>query len=141
MAWKDQLNKAIEAVKEASESETVRNFTATAKETATMLAQKAKAGTLDAAEALVEANADPSAVTVQFQNARFSVISPGDGLEISRPTAATVVISDGQGNGLVINAAADKAYVSETIGEATQLGVGTYDLGAEDGENVVVVKT
>ena len=141
MSWRDQLNKAIDAVKEASESETVRNLTAKAKGTATMLAQKAKEGTLDAAQALVEANADPSAVTVQFQNARFSVVSPGDGLEISRPTATTVVVSDGQGNGLVINAAADTAYVSETIGQATQLSVGTYDLGNEDGENVVVIKT
>ena len=141
MAWKDQLNKAIDALKEASESESVKNFTAKAKDTATTLAQKAKAGTLDAAQALVEANADPSAVSVQFQNARFSVVAPGDGLEISRPSAATLVVSDGHGNGLVINAAADKAYVSETIGEATQLGIGTYDLGAEDGENVVVIKT
>lgn len=140
MAWKDQLNKAIDAIKEASESETARNFTAKAKQTATMLAQKAKDGTLDAAQALVEANADPSAVSVQFLNARFSVVSPGDGLEISRPTAASIVVSDGQGNGLVINAAADTAYVSETIGQATQLGAGTYDLGAEDGENVVVIK-
>ncbi len=140
MAWKDQLNKAVNAIKEASESETARNIAAKAKGTATKLAQKAKEGTLDAAQAFVEANADPSAVTVQFQNARFSVISPGDGLEISRPSAATVVVSDGQGNGLVINAAAEKAYVTETIGEATQISAGTYDLGAEDGENVVVIK-
>ena len=59
----------------------------------------------------------------------LSVVSPSDGLEITRPTPASVVVSDGQENGLVINAAADNAYVTETIGQVTQLSAGTYDLG------------
>jgi len=58
---------------------------------------------------------------------------------LRKTTPASIVVSDGQGNGLVINAASEKAYVTETIGQATQLSAGTYDLGPEDGENVVVI--
>ncbi len=140
MVWREQLDKAIEALKGAAESETAKNIAAKAKQTATQLTQKAKEGALGAAEALVEADADPSTVRVHFLNAHLSVVSPSDGLEITRPTPVSVVVSDGQGNGLVINAAADNAYVTETIGQVTQLSAGTYDLGPKDGENVVVIK-
>ena len=140
MAWQEQLNKAIEAIKGAAESETAQNLSAKAKQTATQLAKKAKEGALSAAEAFVEADADPSTVRVNFLNAHLSVVSPSNGLEITRPTPASIVVSDGQGNGLVINAASEKAYVIETIGQATQLSAGTYDLGPEDGENVVVIE-
>jgi len=70
----------------------------------------------------------------------WRVVSPSGGPEVTRPTAASMVVSDGQGNGLVINAAADKAYVAETIGQVSQLSADSYDLGPEDGENVVVMK-
>ena len=53
---------------------------------------------------------------------------------------ATLVVSDGQGNGLVINAAADPAFVAELIGSVARLSGNTFDLGAEDGTNVVVTK-
>ena len=139
-ALEEQLNKAIEAIKGAAESETAQNLSAKAKQTATQLAKKAKEGALSAAEAFVEADADPSTVRVNFLNAHLSVVSPSNGLEITRPTPASIVVSDGQGNGLVINAASEKAYVTETIGQATQLSAGTYDLGPEDGENVVVIE-
>jgi hypothetical protein len=141
MAWREQLDKAIEAIKSAAESETAKNIAANAKATATQLAQKAKKEAVSAAEALVEADAEPATVRLHYLNAHLSVASPSDGLEITRPTAASLVVSDGQGNGLVINAAADDAYVTETIGQVTQLGAGTYDLGPKDGENVVVIKS
>lgn len=140
MAWREQLDEAIEAIKGAAESETAKNVAAKAKQKAILLAQKVKKGAVSVAEALVEADAEPSTVRVHFLNAHLSVVSPSDGLEITRPTPASIVVSDGQGNGLVINAAADKAYVTETIGQTTQLSAGTYDLGPEDGENVVVIK-
>ena len=140
MAWREQYDKAIESIKEAKESETAQNIATTAKQTAIQLAQKVKNGVLSAAEALIKANAEPSTVRVHFMNADLSVVSPCDGLEITRPTPASIVVSDGQGNGLVINAAAEGAYVTETIGQVTQLSAGTYDLGPEDGENVVVIK-
>jgi hypothetical protein len=140
MTWQEQLDRAIEAIKGAAESETAKNIAAKAKETASVLTRKTKEGALGAAEAFVEANADPASVRVHYLNAHLSVVSPSDGLDITRPTAATLVVADGQGNGIVINAAADKAYVSETIGQVTQLSADTYDLGPEDGENLVVFK-
>ncbi len=140
MNWKDQLNKAISALKDVAESDTVKNLTAKAQETASKLAQKAKEGALGAAEAFVEAKSDPSALKLRYLNADFNIVSPSDGLEITRPNAGTIVISDGVGNGLVINASADKAYVAETVGTVKQLSANTYDLGVEDGINVVVFK-
>jgi hypothetical protein len=77
---------------------------------------------------------------VTFLNARVTVLSPAEGISITRPEAATLVVADCQGNGLVINAAADPAFVVETIGSATQLSGNTYDLGPEDGINLVVTK-
>ena len=49
-------------------------------------------------------------------------------------------MADGQGNGLVLNAAADPAFVAESIGSVAQLSGITFDLGQEDGVNVVVPK-
>jgi hypothetical protein len=141
MSWKDQLNKAIEAVRTAAESETAQKLAAQAKSTAAGLASKAKAGALDAAEAFVEANSDPAAVKLRFMNADVSVVSPSDSIEISRPNAATLVITDGEGNGLVVNAAAKQPFITETIGAVTRLDDVTYDLGPEDGVNVVVIKS
>jgi hypothetical protein len=140
MNWKDQLNKAIDALKDVAESDTVKNITTKARETATKLAQKARGGALSAAEAFVEANSDPSALRFRYLNADFSIVSPSDGIEITRPNAGTIAISDGVGNGLVINASAAKSFVAETVGTVKQLSANTYDLGAEDGINVVVFK-
>ena len=140
MAWQDQLEKAITAIKQAAESERARQISAKAKATATALGRKAKDGAVSAAETFVAANRDPSTLTVRFLNADLSVVSPSDGIAVTRPDAATLVVADGQENGLVINAAADPAYVAEIIGSVAQLSGNTFDLGAEDGINVVVTK-
>ncbi len=140
MTWKDQLNRAISALKDVAESDKAKDVAAKARETATNLAHRVKEGALGAAEAFVEANSDPSAMRFQFLNADLSILSPADGIEITRPNAGTVVVDDGAGNGLIINAAAEKAYVAETIGTVKRLNDTTYDLGAEDAINVVVLK-
>ena len=140
MNWKDQLNKALGALRDVAESEKAKDITAKAKETATNLAQRVKEGALGAAEAFVEANSDPSTMRFHFLNADLSIVSPADGIEITRPNAGTIVVDDGAGNGLVINAAAEKPYVAETIGTVKRLNDTTYDLGAEDAINVVVLK-
>ena len=140
MNWKNQVNKAIDSLKDVAESDTVRNIVSKAKETATTLTQKAKEGAMDAAQAFIEANSDPSALKLHYLNADVSIVSPSDGVEITRPTGGTLVISDGAGDGVVINAAADQAYVTETIGTVNRLNANTYDIGTEDGINVVVVK-
>jgi hypothetical protein len=138
MSWKEQLDKAVASIKEVAASEQARDMAAKAKATAASLAQKVKEGAVGAADALVEANRDPSALTVRFLNANLTVVSPSEGIAVTRPDAATLVIADGQGNGLVVNAAADPAYVAELIGNVTRLSGNTFDLGAEDGINVVV---
>jgi hypothetical protein len=140
MSWKENLDKAVQAIKNVTESDAVKNLTAKARQSATKFVQKAREGVLNAAEAFVEANSDPSALKVRYLNADFSIVSPSDGIEITRPNAGTVVISDGLGNGLVINASADKAYVAETVGTVSRLGANTFDLGTEDGINVIVLK-
>jgi 2-phospho-L-lactate guanylyltransferase (CobY/MobA/RfbA family) len=140
MSWKDKLDEAVKAIKGVAESDMVKNITSKAQETATNLAQKAKAGVLNAADAFVAANADPSTVRIRYLNADLSIISPSDGLEIKRPQGGTLVIADGAGNGLVINASADKAYVAETVGTVTRLGANSYDLGTEDGVNLIVLQ-
>ena len=76
MAWREQLDKPIEAIKGAAESETAKNIAVKAKQTAIQLAQKAKKGAVSAAEALVEAEADPSTVRVHFLNAHLRVVAP-----------------------------------------------------------------
>ena len=139
MSWKAQLTKATNALRDATESDTARSIAAKARQAASTLAAKAKEGAMDAAQAIVEANSDPSAFKIQFLNARLSIVSPSNGLEVARPSENTLVISDGENNGLIINAAANPAYVADTIGKVTQLNGNTYDLGAEDGINVVVI--
>ena len=94
-----------------------------------------------AGDALVEANREPSSLTVRFLNADLTVLSPSEGISVTRPDGTSLVVADGQGNGLVINAAADPAFVAEMIGSVAQLSGNTYDLGQEDGINVVVTKT
>ncbi len=140
MGWQDQLDKAIAAIKNAAESERARDIAAKARQTASTLAQKVKDGAVSAADTLVEANRDPSSMTVRFLNADLTVLSPSEGISVTRPDAATLVVSDGQGNGLVINAATDPAFVVEMIGTVSRLSGNTFDLGAEDGKNVVVTK-
>ena len=140
MNWKEQLDKAIAAIREAAESEKAREIAAKAKEAATTLARKAKEGAVSAADAFVEANRDPSALEVRFLNANLTVLSPSEGISLTRPDAATLVVADHQENGLVINAAADPAYVVEMIGTVTRLSGNTFDIGTEDGINVVVTK-
>jgi hypothetical protein len=138
MSWKEQLDKAILSIKEVATSEQAREMAGRAKATATVLARKVKEGAVGAADALVEANRDPSALTVRFLNANLTVLSPSEGVSVTRPDAATLVVADGQGNGLVINAAAEPAYVVEMIGSVGRLSGNTFDLGPEDGINVVV---
>jgi len=140
MGWKEQLDKAVAAIRGAAESEQARAIASRAKATAVVLGRKAREGALNAADAFVEANRDPSALTVRFLNADLTVLSPSEGISVTRPDAATLVIADGQGNGLVLNAAADPAYVAEQIGSVTRLSGNTFDLGPEDGVNVVVMK-
>jgi hypothetical protein len=138
MSWKEQLDKAISSIKEVATSEQAREMAGKAKATATVLARKVKEGAVGAADALVEANRDPSALTVRFLNANLTVLSPSEGVSVTRPDAATLVVADGQGNGLVINAAAEPAYVVEMIGSVGRLSGNTFDLGPEAGINVVV---
>jgi hypothetical protein len=140
MDWRQQLDKAAAAIKQAATNEKVQNLTSKAKEMASDLSHKAKQGALGAAEAFVKANAEPSSLRFQYLGAHVTVASPSDGLEVSRPHAGTLVISDGAGNGLVINAAGDKAAVTETVGAVTRINETTFDVGTEDGVNVVVLK-
>lgn len=140
MSWKEQLDKAIAQIKEAADSEKAREYSAKAKSTAASLIDKVKVGAVGAAETFLEANRDPSSLQVQFLNADLAVLSPSEAITISRPDAASLVISDGEGNGLVINAAADPAFVVEQIGTVTQLSGNSFDLGAEDGVNLIVTK-
>jgi hypothetical protein len=140
MGWQEQLDKAIAAVKGAAESERARAIAARARATAVSVASRAKEGALGAADAFVEANRDPSALAVRFLNVDLTVVSPSEGVSVTRPDAATLVVSDGQGNGVVINAATDPAFVAEQIGTVKQLSGNTFDLGPEDGVNVVVLK-
>ena len=140
MSWKEQLDKAIAQIKEAADSEKAREYSAKAKSTAASLIDKVKVGAVGAAETFLEANRDPSSLQVQFLNADLAVLSPSEAITISRPDAASLVISDGEGNGLVINAAADPAFVVEQIGTVTQLSGNSFDLGSEDGVNLIVTK-
>lgn len=140
MTWKESLDKALKSLREIAESESVKDLTAKAREKAIRIAQKTKQGALSAAEAFVESNSDPTAFKLRYLNSDCNIISPSDDVEITRPQGGTVVIADGTGNGVVINASADKAHVAETIGTVHQLSANTYDLGPEDGINVVVLK-
>ncbi|WP_058554927.1 hypothetical protein [Thiohalocapsa sp. ML1] len=140
MNWKEQLDKAIESVKQAADSEKAREIAAKAKSTASGLMDKVRSGAIGTATSFVEANRDPSSLQIHFLHAHLTILSPSEGIAITRPDAATLVISDGQENGLVINAAADPAFVVEQIGTVNQLSGNTFDLGAEDNVNVVVTR-
>ena len=141
MSWKEHLNKAVQSVKDAAESDTVQRFAASDRESATSMASKAKSGALSAADAFVAANSDPSALKINFLNAEVSIVSPSDGLTVARPNAATLTIVDAQGNGVVIDASSPNPYVTETIGETTRLDGGTYDLGSKDGIDLLILKS
>ena len=140
MNWKEQLDKAVNSLRDVAEGDPIKGLIAKAKETAANLAQRARTGALSAAEAYVEANADPAVLHLHFLNADLSILSPSDGVTITHPSAGTLTVTDAAGNGLVINATPEPAYVAETVGTVTRLNANTYDLGAEDGLNVVVLK-
>ena len=140
MGWQDQLNKAIQTVRNAADSDRAREIATTAKTTAASLMQKAKDGAMSAADALVEANRDPSALVLHHMNADVTIVSPSEGIAISRHDAGPLVITDGKENGLVINAAADPAFVVETIGTVIHVSDNTYDLGDQDGVHLVMTK-
>lgn len=141
MSWKEQVDRAVSALRDVAESERVKSIVNKATETATNLVQKGKTGALDAAQAFIQANSDPSALKIQHLNAKVSIVSPSDSIEITRPSGGTLVISDGSDNGLIIDAATDKAYVTETIGTVVRVNENTYDLGPGDGIDVVVIET
>jgi hypothetical protein len=140
VSWKEQLDKAIAAVRDAADSDKARDIAAKAKATAMGLVKKVQGGAVSAADTFVEANRDESSIEVRFLHARLTVLSPHDGISVTRPESASLVVSDGLGNGLVINAAAKPAFVVETIGTVSQLSGNTYDLGPEDGINLIVTK-
>ncbi len=140
MNWREKLDQAVNTLKHVAESDTVKQFTAKARETAGTLIEKAKTGAANVAEIFNEATADPTALKIRYLNADISIVAPSDNLEIKRPQVGTLVVNDGIGNGLVIDAAADKAYVTETVGSVNKLADNTYDLGTKDDINVVVLK-
>ncbi len=140
MNWKEQMHKAIESIKGAAESERARRIADQAKATAKKLLDKVRTGAVGAAETFVEANRDPSALQVKYLNVQLTVLSPSAGISVNHPDTATLVVDDGDGNGLVINAAADPAFVVEQIGSVAQPSGNTFDLGAEEGVNVVVTR-
>ncbi len=140
MTWKNKLDEAVNAMKTVADTDVLKTLTAKARQTAATLTQRAKAGAMSAAETFIAANTDPATFKVRYLNADVSVVSPSDDLAIRRPHPGTIVIADGAGNGLVIDASADPAYVAETVGAVAHLSANTYDLGTEDGINVVVLK-
>ncbi len=140
MDWKAQLDKAAAAIKSAADSEKLKSLTAKAKQTASELAAAAKQGAGAAAGAVVRATSDQAALRLTYMGAEVTIVSPSDGLQISRPHAGAVAIADGAGNGLVINLTQPKAQVGETVGVVKKLNDATYDLGTEDGVNLVVLK-
>ena len=105
MNWKDKLDEAVKAIRNVAESDTVKNLVTKARDTAMQLGQKVRQGAVNAAEAFIEANADPSTLTIRYLNADCKIVSPSDHLEIKRPHGGTLVISDGAGNGLVVTPA------------------------------------
>jgi hypothetical protein len=141
MNWKEHFGKAVDAVTTFAESDTAKTLTEKTKATAQLLAEKAKNGAMDAAESFVEANSDTAAIKVSYLNASVSVVSPSDALEVVRPKAGMLVVTDEHGNGVVIDAASDHPYVVETNGKVTRLDAGTFDLGEADGINLVILKT
>lgn len=140
MNWKEQLDKAVGSIKDAADSETAQNFAAKAKETTMALTSKVKSGAVNVADAFVAANRAPSTMKIGFLNAEISVLSPSDGLTVSRPNAATLTITDNEGNGVVIDASSKAPFVSRTIGQINQLDSNTYDMGTMDGIDLLIIK-
>ena len=140
MDWKAQLDKATAALKGVAESETVKNLTTRAKQTASDLAKAAKQGAASAADAVVKATSDPAALRLRYMNAEITVVSPSDGLQVTRANANALIIADQEGNGLVISLASPRADVTEAVGVVKKLNDTTWDLGTEDGVNVIVLK-
>jgi hypothetical protein len=140
MDWKAQLDKATAAIKGVADSEQVKNLTAKAKQAASDVAAAAKKGAASAADAVTKATSDPATLRLHYMGAEISIVSPSDGLQIARPHAGALAIADGAGNALVISLAPPKAQVSETVGMVKKLNDSTFDLGPEDGVNVVVLK-
>jgi hypothetical protein len=140
MDWKGQLDKATSALKGVADSDKVKSLTAKAKQAASDVAAAAKKGAATAADAVTKATSDPATLKLHYMGAEISVVSPSDGLQISRPHAAALAIADGAGNAVVISLAPPKAQVGETIGVVKKLNDTTFDLGPEDGVNVVVLK-
>lgn len=141
MNWKENLDKALHSLKELTNNETVRDLTDVTREMAKDLANKVRGGAIGAAEVFGFAEAEPTSLKVHYFNARISIVSPSTSITVTTPHTGSIVIDDGHGNGLVVNAIADQAYVAETIGSVNQLNDNTYDLGVEDGINVVVIKS
>lgn len=139
MDWKAQLDRATAAIKGVADSEQVKNLTVKAKQAASDLAAAAKKGTATAAAAVSRATSDPATLRVSYLGAEICVVSPSDGVQVTRPHAGAVTIADGLGNALVITLA-PQAQVGESIGVVKQLDATTWDLGPEDGVNVVVLK-
>jgi hypothetical protein len=78
---------------------------------------------------------------VRFLNVDLTIVSPAEGISVTRPDAATLVVDDGSGNGLVINAGSrTRLRRQRRSATVAKVGENTYDLGAEDGVNVVVTK-
>ena len=140
MDLKEQWNKAIGALKGVADSEKVRSATAKAKETAGGLVRQVREGAVSAADAFVRANSDVSTLRVRYMSADLSIVSPSDDLRVSRPSAGALAITDKDGNGLIINAAGDKVVVEQVVGVVKKLSENSYDVGSEDGVNVVVLK-
>ena len=78
MSWKDPLNKAVQSVKEAAESDTAQHVATRARESTSTLANKTKTGALSAADAFIAANGDPSAMKIRLKLTRmFHRFAPG----------------------------------------------------------------
>jgi hypothetical protein len=140
MTWKEQLDRALAPIREAAESDKAREIADKAKSSASGLMDQVRNGAVGAAEAFLRANRDPSSVEVHYMNAHVAVLSPSEDISITRPDAGSLVVADGDGNGLVINAASDPAFVSEQIGTVKQVSDNTFDLGAADGVNLVLTR-
>jgi hypothetical protein len=139
MDWKAQLDKATAAIKGVAESDKMKNLTAKAKDAASGIAAAAKKGAHAAADAVAKATSDPSTLRITYMGMEISIVSPSDGLQITRAHAGALTIADGAGNALVVNLES-KPQAGETVGTVAKLDDTTYDLGAEDGVNVVVLK-
>jgi hypothetical protein len=80
MSWKEQLDKAIAAIKDAAESDKARDLATKAKSAALVLARKARNGAVSAADAFVEANGNGLAIRSRSMRVRrYSINSAASG--------------------------------------------------------------